>query len=120
MAIADFGLARAEDSKTITVTGTALGTPAYMSPDALKGDPPTPASDMYSFGVLLFELLEGQLPFPDREMMKLLTAHMTRKPPELQCAAPVELQQLVAALLAKNPEQRPSAEQALNTLQALS
>lgn len=116
LSIADFGLARAEDSKTITVTGTALGTPAYMSPDAIKGEPPTPASDMYSFGVVLFELLEGQLPFPHREVMKLITAHMSHTPPELQGSVPDVLKQLVFFLLSKVPQERPTAEQALQVL----
>jgi len=116
LALADFGLARATDSKTITVTGTVMGTPAYLSPDALKGEKAHPAADMYSFGVILFELLEGHVPFVDREIMTLFQAHLSRKPPELDGSYPDELRSLVAQLLSKEAQARPSAQEALQIL----
>lgn len=108
--ILDFGLARMKGDLRITATGTIFGTPEYMSPEQARGVPLTPATDLYSVGVVLYEMLTGRLPFtggtPD-----LILAHLrqTPEPPSRVAKIPAELDALVLGLLEKDPEQRLSA-----------
>lgn len=118
LALADFGLARATDSKTITVTGTVMGTPAYLPPDFLRGEKATPAADMYSLGIVFFELFEGRLPFQDPDVMKIMMAHLDADPPPIQADVPEPVRQLIARLLAKTPESRPTAQEVVKVLKA--
>lgn len=118
LALADFGLARATDSKTITVTGSVMGTPAYIAPELLCGNKATGASDVYALGIMLFEMLSGRLPFNYSDTMKLLSAHLSESVPPLDSEIPENLRQLVADLLAKEPLQRPSAAQVVKRLKA--
>lgn len=107
----DFGIARAWNSKTITSTGTALGTPAYMSPEQVSDSKGVdPRTDLYSLGVVLFELLSGRIPFDDDDPMKIIVKHMTDPPPSLRSmdpTIPVEVESLVYRMLAKTPQERP-------------
>ena len=115
--VLDFGVSKLADSEEgaagLTATGVVVGTPAYMAPEQVRGaSSVTSACDVYSLGVLVFELASGQHPFPTREGLSLLFAHTVEKPRtlcELDPTIPAELSSLVASALAKDPDDRPSA-----------
>jgi len=107
--LADFGLART-NAASDTGTGVVMGTPSYMAPEQLAGALPSPATDLYALGVLLFELLIGRLPHEGRSMGELLRKVANEPAPDLQSLRPdlpLGLAQLVASLLAKAPAGRP-------------
>lgn len=108
--IIDFGVARIEDGSQ-TRTGMTLGTPAYMAPEQLAGAPVSPASDTYSLGVMLFELLTGHRPHGGASLGELLrqvantpAADLAQRRPDLPESVAVAVQQL----LARKPQQRPA------------
>jgi eukaryotic-like serine/threonine-protein kinase len=108
--LADFGLARLQDAEQ-TRTGIVLGSPAYMAPEQLAGAVPTPASDLYALGVVLFQLLAGRLPHDGSSMGELLHQVATETAPDLRAlrpALPAALADLVARLLSKRPASRPA------------
>lgn len=113
--LADFGLARAADALQ-TGTGLVPGSPAYMAPEQLAAAVPTPQSDFYALGVMLFELLSGRLPHEGHSMGELLRRVAQEPAPDLRTFRP-ELPQvlsgLVARLLAKRPAERPADGEAL-------
>ncbi len=107
--LADFGLARTSAASR-TGTGIVMGTPSYMAPEQLAGALPSPATDLYALGVLLFELLVGRLPHQGQSMGELLRQVANEPAPDLQGLRPdlpVNLAQLVASLLAKAAAGRP-------------
>jgi eukaryotic-like serine/threonine-protein kinase len=108
--IADFGIARMGGAGTLTEAGTLLGTAAYISPEQAAGEPATPASDVYAFGVILFQMLTGRLPFEAEEPLDLVTLHRDAPPPavtDLRPDAPPRLARLADACLVKDPRARP-------------
>ena len=116
--LADFGLLRPLDADAgLTRTGLTVGTPAYMSPEQIRGDEPTPASDLYSLGVTLFELLAGRQPFVATSSLEIAHLHRSARPPELRALrpdCPRWLAAFVERLLAKDPRSRwPDAAGAL-------
>lgn len=123
--VLDFGIAKIKDAKgVITARGIAVGTPRYMSPEQAQGAAVDARSDIYATGLMLFEMLSGVGPFDDAaDHNELLLAHLGRPAPLLSsiCVVAPELDAVVAALLAKDPRERPgSAEQVAQTLEALS
>jgi serine/threonine protein kinase len=108
--IADFGIAYVTGADTITDVGTVLGTAAYISPEQVRGEAVTPASDVYAFGVVLFEMLTGRLPFTAENAAQLAVMHRDVDPPPLASIrpeAPASLAALADSALAKDPASRP-------------
>ena len=107
--VADFGIARAASSKTITETNLVLGTAAYMSPEQINGEHVGPASDLYSLGVVLYEMLTGEPPYRADDPIATAMQHLERPPPHPRDASPAvpeDLDALTARLLAKDPAAR--------------
>lgn len=109
--ILDFGLVRTEsDTGTITQTGTILGTPAYMAPEQARGDALDFRADLFSFGVMLYEMTVGHRPFKGSNTMALLSSLALDEPPavaELDPTVPERFSQLIQALMQKDAAQRP-------------
>ena len=112
--VTDFGLARslapAGDAR-LTGDATMLGTPAYMSPEQVEGREATPASDIYSLGVVLFEMATGALPFQEETVLATATARLTRDPPrprELRPDLAPRWERTILRCLARDVSARPS------------
>jgi eukaryotic-like serine/threonine-protein kinase len=114
--VTDFGIARAAASSTMTRTGHILGTAHYISPEQAMGEPVGPASDLYSLGIVLYEMLTGELPFdadtPLGIAMKHVNGHL-RQPKELNPTVPGGINAITIRLLAKNPEDRYTSDSEL-------
>ena len=123
--IADFGIARAYNALTqrLTAPGMAIGTPAYMAPEQATNEPLSPATDLYSLGVIAYELLAGCPPFIADTPVSLLYAHVHTRPPPLAARVAPEHAAIcdwVEWLLAKDPAGRPqSAAEAWDALEEL-
>ncbi len=102
----DFGVARLMDSPGMTVPGIPVGTPYYMSPEQVVGKKADGRSDLYSLGVVLYQLLAGRLPFTGASSQEVYEAHLHREPEPLPDSCPAYLQVVVARMLAKSPEDR--------------
>ncbi|MFE6199928.1 serine/threonine-protein kinase [Streptomyces sp. NPDC057838] len=116
--IGDFGIARFLDDPgaALTATGQIVGTGLYLAPERALGQPAGPASDMYSLGCVLYQLLSGRPPFQADTAVALLHQHLDAAPVpprELGVAGlPPAFENYLLGLLAKHPEDRPSAQQA--------
>ncbi|MEV4167867.1 serine/threonine-protein kinase [Nonomuraea sp. NPDC049709] len=106
--VTDFGIARALEAAPVTQTGTVLGTAQYVSPEQAQGFPLTPATDLYSLGVVAYECLAGRTPFRADSQVAIALQHLNEQPPPLGVDVPAPVRELVMALLAKEPEQRPA------------
>ena len=107
--LTDFGVARLNQAERVTETGAALGTLDYLSPKALNGEAVDTRSDIWAFGVLLFEMLAGQRPFTGRNLSEILLAITTRPTPDLEALRPdlsLDLVDLVYRMLEKEPSAR--------------
>jgi hypothetical protein len=114
--VMDFGIARARRFDGLTATGAFLGTPDYVAPEMIEGRGIDPRSDLYSLGVVLFELLTGQRPFTGDSPFAILKKHCVEEPPppsRLRAAVPPELDAIVLRLLSKEPEGRPASAEDL-------
>jgi len=107
--LTDFGIASMSSTPRMTETGALVGTVSYVSPEALKGEPPAESRDIWAFGVMLLELLTGQLPFKGGNITETFTAILTQPTPDitqLNKHIPDALADLVYRLLEKDPQQR--------------
>lgn len=133
--IADFGLARVLNREQrerelgkpifVTIAGVMTGTPAYISPETIRNEAIDHRADLYSVGVIFFEMLTGRKPFAFKTQMATITAHLSEAPPRLESICektfPNAIQSFIEGLLEKDPGDRPqSCREALDSLEAIS
>lgn len=122
--VMDFGIARSGTDRSLTMTGTTLGSLGYMSPEQVKGEATDARSDLYSVGISLYELVTGQRPFQAHSDYSIMAAHVkeTPKPPiELEHDLPPALNEIILMAIAKDPAQRFQTADALrNALHSVS
>ena len=116
--VLDFGIAKLaadslddDDRQTLTLVGAIIGTPRYMSPEQCNGDPLTPAADVYSLGVILYEMLTGTVPFSGSGPIAIALKHSTEAPRSLReyvASINPALEAVVMHALEKKPEDRPA------------
>jgi len=107
--LADFGIARIITDETLSRAGTIVGTPNYMSPEQIRGEDVDPRSDLFSAGVLLYELLTGKKPFDAPDVTAIMYNVTNVHPPSPlfhNAALPPEIEQIAFRALAKDPAQR--------------
>jgi eukaryotic-like serine/threonine-protein kinase len=107
--VTDFGIARSLDVAGVTQTGTVLGTSNYIAPEQASGKQVERRTDVYSLGVVLFELLTGRVPFPGETFVTVAMRHVTEPPPsvlELRPECPPRVAGAVARALEKDPADR--------------
>jgi serine/threonine-protein kinase len=114
--IVDFGLATAADSISVTETGTVLGTPLYMAPEQINGDPATSRADLYALAVVFYEMVSGRPPFEGEHMASIIYSKVHKDPPRLSDKAPLlgsSLDHVLTKALAREPEHRFESGKAL-------
>jgi eukaryotic-like serine/threonine-protein kinase len=107
--VADFGIARAASAATISQTSLVLGTASYMSPEQAVGEPATPESDLYSLGVVFYEMLTAELPYTAESPVAVCMKHIyepLRSPKEVNPRIPEGMNAVAVKLLAKDPQDR--------------
>ncbi|MFL5865113.1 MAG: protein kinase domain-containing protein, partial [Solirubrobacteraceae bacterium] len=104
--VGDFGVARLAEGSTDGTAASIVGTPRYMAPEQARGRPTTPATDVYSAGVVLYEMLAGHPPFSSESVVELALRHLQEAPPPLPVRLPGSLVSIVERALAKDPAQR--------------
>lgn len=107
--LTDFGVARMLEGVQLTGTGATIGTPDYMSPEQAQGEPASTTSDVYALGIVLYEMLAGELPFTADSPVAVLLKHLQAHPPLLLDKAPMlppAVESVIARALAKDPQRR--------------
>jgi serine/threonine-protein kinase len=113
--VTDFGIARATNAVPLTRTGAIMGTAYYISPEQASGRPVTPASDVYSLGIVAYECLTGRRPFDGDTPVSVALAQVSQEPPDLPADLPDPVRELVRRMLAKDPAARPASAGDLGT-----
>ncbi len=112
----DFGIAKASDAHLKTMTGSVLGTPAFMAPEQAEGKPLDGRADLYSLGLVLYQMLAGRLPFETQEPVQLLLLRLREDPPRLATFVPEidpDLESILMKILARDREERFSSAREL-------
>ena len=104
--ITDFGIAKAASAVPLTQTGMVVGTAQYVSPEQAQGNPLGPASDVYSLGVVGYEMLAGKRPFTGDSSVSVALAHVSAEPPALPISVSAPARELIEIALRKTPTQR--------------
>ncbi|MCU1570252.1 MAG: serine/threonine protein kinase [Naasia sp.] len=107
--ITDFGIARIADQVPLTATGQVMGTVQYLSPEQASGHPASPATDIYSLGIVAYEALAGRRPFTGESQVAIAMAQINETPPDLPASIPQPVRHLVLACIAKSPSDRPAS-----------
>jgi hypothetical protein len=106
--ITDFGIARITDQVPLTATGQVMGTVQYLSPEQASGQPASPATDIYSLGIVAYEALAGHRPFTGESQVAIAMAQINDTAPDLPHSVPEPIRRLVFACIAKAPSDRPT------------
>jgi len=118
--VTDFGIAKVQEAQNLTATGTAIGTPHYMSPEQFHNKAVTGASDQYSLGVVAYEMLVGKKPFDGATYAEIITQHLFEPPPDLRAIRPdipEYVVDVIRKMMAKDPAERyPDCEAAAHAL----
>ena len=118
--VADFGIARAVTSSTMTYNGNVIGSVHYFSPEQAKGTKVTPKSDIYSLGVVLYEMLTGSLPFTGETTVSIALKHLQEEPKPIcqhNHKLPTMVEAIVQKAMAKEPGDRPSSDEMIEDIQ---
>ena len=115
--VLDFGIAKLKieepgpgpTQQALTRLNTVMGTPEYMSPEQARGEPVDHRADLYTVGVILYEMLSGTSPFRHEEFVVVLTKKLTEDPPPLPARLSAGTRELVSALLQRTPDERPQS-----------
>lgn len=117
--VADFGIARATSSSTITYTGSIVGSVHYFSPEQAKGHIISPKSDIYSLGVVMYEMLTGKVPFTGETAVSIAIKHLQEAPiapHELRSDIPPLIEAIVLKAMDKNPDNRFSSTELIKEI----
>jgi eukaryotic-like serine/threonine-protein kinase len=107
--ITDFGIARIADQVPLTATGQVMGTVQYLSPEQASGHSASPSTDIYSLGIVAYEMLAGRRPFTGESQVAIAMAQINETPPELPVTIAEPVRNLVYSSIAKKPADRPAS-----------
>ena len=118
--VTDFGIARSLDVQGVTQTGTVLGTSDYIAPEQARGEQVNQKTDVYSLGIVLFELLTGDVPYEGDNFVAVAMQHVNQPVPSLlerRPDAPVRVARAVQQAMAKDPKERPEMSELVEELE---
>ena len=117
--LVDFGVARSDTAEPLTETGQVIGSADYLSPEQVRGERATPASDIYALGVVAHQCLSDSSPFRRETQVATLLARLHDQAPELDAAVPAPVRSLVGRMMATEPADRPTAAEIVGHVDTL-